>query len=228
MAASTEEKLPTPTKLPHSGQMHQQGCEVCLALCPGGAPRPHTPSIPAELRTVTKGSGLRATDEMPSWGTLHTLRTAQHAHTGRWWCQALQCKGHSDTHRVCAAQLGGPEDTGHAAGREMGGGCAPVGQKPPVLGAAAAVRGGELATHGVVPTSPQSPMNRPRGWPLTMDPRGPSSPLWGGRNGNFGAQELPEQRACLPATPLGHPEGYPGREHNQEPSSYRETSHSPN
>lgn len=66
---------------------------------------------------MTKNSGLRATDEMPPQGTLHTLGTAQYAHTGRLWCQELQCKGHSDAHRVGTAQLGGPEDTGHGCGK---------------------------------------------------------------------------------------------------------------
>ena len=52
---------------------------------------------------------------------------------------------------------GGPRTQGTAAGREAGGGCAPMGRKPWAPGSCSCSKWGELATRGVVLTSPQSP-----------------------------------------------------------------------
>lgn len=52
---------------------------------------------------------------------------------------------------------GGPRTQGTAAGREAGGGCAPMGRKPWAPGSCSCSKWGELATRGVVLISPQSP-----------------------------------------------------------------------
>ena len=101
-----------------------------------------------------------------------------------------------------------------------------MGQKPPVPGSCSCSKRGRAGHTRRGPD--KSPVSYEQAPGLAPHDGPPWAKLPTLGDGHFGAQELPGQLACLPPTPLGHPEVYPGGEHNQEPSSYRETSHPPN
>ena len=117
---------------------------------------------------------------------------------GRLWCQELQCKGHSDAHRVCTAQRRGPEDTGHGCGQGGGWWVCTNGPEAAAPGSCSCSKWGELATHGVVPTSSQSPScTGPRVGPSRWAPMGQAPCSGVGDMGTLGrGNRLSSRPAC--------------------------------